>query len=1051
MSENKENKTPVTYESIKNKLYTKNEYGVVYQDPEAKLSSEEVAWLAKTYGINTTWQRSCINCQARQVMKYPEPKDVNGKLLAKKFVIPCSGIQNELPVGSQQILTNMVESKGIDPERAKLVLRATQDPVAWCELMFDFSDKTKGTDDERYLRSYQKEQLRCTSRKMVLREGRRTGKALAIDTPIPTPKGWKTMETLKEGDQVFDENGEICNVTFATDIMYNHSCYKVSFSDGTHLIADEDHQWGVITSYSKRMSRAKGISPFLTKTTKDMIGDLYDGYEFKYRIPICFNVKYPLRDVSYDPYILGWLLGSGEWHRLSGILIEEKIPEAYIQNTTRIRTAVLNGIMDACGSSNRDGVLCAKIPKDLYPSFESLLNTFGVAHKKEDVENHIFVHFRINRVVFLRNRSSKELTKKPEKSIEQYRYIVSIEPVSSVPVKCISVDSKNRLYLAGKNYIATHNTFAVALKLLYLAFNMKFSRNKSDGTIFSTGPEIIVATPYSSQVLSIFTEMEKLLLSCPELASQVTSGTAGNLFVKTPFLKMEFSNFAKISGFVTGVGKREDGSAGGTLRGQNADIVYLDEMDMIPDAILEKVIIPLLFTRKNTRLIASSTPIGKRGLFYKWCKEDPEFKEDHLPTTVTPQWEQAKSMLKSSSEEAIRSEYMAEFIEGGHGVFKPSYVYSAREEYDYAQTATSSYLRDKLKVRRPDMLMKCIGIDWNKNAGTEFVVVGYDPDDNHWIVLETVNVSSSEFSAVKWKEEVIRLNYKWKPAYIYADEGYGHTIIEDLKVMAHTLRKNGAKNLQQAETIHLLDRLKSFNFSSKVSLRSPIDGTLMEKSSKEFLVENAVRILEDGSLSYSVNDEVLKNQLLNYVVLRRAPTTGKPVYGFESSSIADHRLDALMLALGGLHLELSEYSPAYRAISVPKFLDSETLEKRKEASEKKKDQNPNSIVSRIDRGALATILGSENFVIEGQGGAGSFKESGPSPGPNIQSRPDRFISERGKKENSKRSEVWEHYRDIPRSTPHAYETDTEHLLQNEPSTFKVVSRGRDRASKFKRR
>src|SRR6202011_1488179 len=33
------------------------------------------------------------------------------------------------------------------------------------------------------------------------------GKALALDTPIATPDGWRTMGTLRIGDQVFDESG----------------------------------------------------------------------------------------------------------------------------------------------------------------------------------------------------------------------------------------------------------------------------------------------------------------------------------------------------------------------------------------------------------------------------------------------------------------------------------------------------------------------------------------------------------------------------------------------------------------------------------------------------------------------------------------------------------------------------------------------------------------------------------------------------------------------------------------------------------------------------
>jgi replicative DNA helicase len=77
----------------------------------------------------------------------------------------------------------------------------------------------------------------------MLCAGRGFGKALALDTPIPTPSGWKTMGELQVGDEVFDEQGRACRVTFATDAMHGHDCFDVVFSDGTVITADAEHQW----------------------------------------------------------------------------------------------------------------------------------------------------------------------------------------------------------------------------------------------------------------------------------------------------------------------------------------------------------------------------------------------------------------------------------------------------------------------------------------------------------------------------------------------------------------------------------------------------------------------------------------------------------------------------------------------------------------------------------------------------------------------------------------------------------------------------------------
>ena len=73
------------------------------------------------------------------------------------------------------------------------------------------------------------------------------GKALALDTPIPTPTGWTTMGGLAVGDQVFDERGKPCTIVAATPVMHDRPCYEVEFSDGTVIVADAQHQWRTST------------------------------------------------------------------------------------------------------------------------------------------------------------------------------------------------------------------------------------------------------------------------------------------------------------------------------------------------------------------------------------------------------------------------------------------------------------------------------------------------------------------------------------------------------------------------------------------------------------------------------------------------------------------------------------------------------------------------------------------------------------------------------------------------------------------------------------
>ncbi len=72
---------------------------------------------------------------------------------------------------------------------------------------------------------------------------RGSGKALALDTPMPTPGGWTTMGEIRAGDVVYDEAGAPCQVTDAWDIRFGRPCYEIEFSDGSTIVADAEHQW----------------------------------------------------------------------------------------------------------------------------------------------------------------------------------------------------------------------------------------------------------------------------------------------------------------------------------------------------------------------------------------------------------------------------------------------------------------------------------------------------------------------------------------------------------------------------------------------------------------------------------------------------------------------------------------------------------------------------------------------------------------------------------------------------------------------------------------
>ena len=524
-------------------------------------------------------------------------------------------------------------------------------------------------------------------------------------------------------------------------------------------------------------------------------------------------------------------------------------------------------------------------------------------------------------------------------------------------------------------------TFGMAVKLLNFSFTFKVHKGfDSEGQPVEEGPEILIITPYQAQLTNLFEEMEKLLKRSPELRKSVTTGTGASLYVKTPVYRMAFkgkggSQGAVIQGFVSGLGLKEDGSGGGTIRGQGANIIYGDELDMIPDDILDKVVDPILLTTPETIMIATSTPIGKRGKFYRWCKERPTYKEDYYPSTVLPHWDDVKEEAEEeSTKESFDTEYMAEFIEGQYGVYRPSWVQLAREEYEYFDGRERAALKAALNIDDPANMIVAMGIDWNKNAGTEFYVVGYSSSRKLWFGLDAVNIGASVFSAQRWTKELIDLNFKWKPNWIYADAGFGHIIIEDVHYYAYSLRAKKNKTLVDLETIKLADKLIAFDFSGNVVIKDPTTGEDIKKPGKHFIVENMVRTLEDGLFKFPSSDELLRKQFLNYVIKKRNVQTGKPIYGMEKEKIGDHRHDACILALAAITIEESIYSGKLAEMTPPTYVKKDLLHWN-QAEEDFRNQSE-EFANRARQGKIDGVFGVLDILRDK---SGKQQNSGRSP------------------------------------------------------------------------
>jgi len=148
------------------------------------------------------------------------------------------------------------------------------------------------------------------------------GLALALDTPIPTLLGWKSMGDLKVGDVVFDEQGKPCNVTYISPVYRGHDCYTLTFDTGETITSDANHRWyfeahkafGEAGLYGKTGTPAKGYArKGVLKTS--VLADIYhDKGRNLFAIPNTQPLHTPIQDLEVDPYVLGYWLGDGHTH-----------------------------------------------------------------------------------------------------------------------------------------------------------------------------------------------------------------------------------------------------------------------------------------------------------------------------------------------------------------------------------------------------------------------------------------------------------------------------------------------------------------------------------------------------------------------------------------------------------------------------------------------------------------------------------------------------------------------------------------------------------------
>lgn len=463
-------------------------------------------------------------------------------------------------------------------------------------------------------------------REMFLEVPRKNGKALDVDTKIPTPAGWTKMGDLRAGDRVFADDGSQCTVLEAHEEMRGRECFRLEFSDGSSVVADAEHLWTL-----EDLSRGK----FVTVTTREAIAQGLDVARGKrYRLPDAGALELPEAVVEIPPYLLGLWLGDGDSDcgrisasaadadeycradpglsrgaadrrndvqrlrahglrsalRRAGLLGAKRIPREYQRASAAQRWDLLRGLMDSDGYVSKAGqcelTLCDEV---LAGDALELVRSLGLKATMRSSPaklrgREVGTRHRIQFWTERRN-SCFRLPRKTDRlkaavTRGRRRFLVSIEPVETRPVRCIRVDSPSRLFLAGPGLVPTHNTPLCAGIVLYLLV-----------ADHEPGAQIYSAAGDKGQAALLFRHAAGMVEADAALSARIV-----------PYYSGKSLEYRASGGFYRALSKEAK-----TKHGFNSHGVVVDELHVQPNSFLLDALTSSTGTRRQPVVILVTT------------------------------------------------------------------------------------------------------------------------------------------------------------------------------------------------------------------------------------------------------------------------------------------------------------------------------------------------------------------------------------------------------------------------------------------------------------
>lgn len=163
--------------------------------------------------------------------------------------------------------------------------------------------------------------------------------------------------------------------------------------------------------------------------------------------------------------------------RAAGVLGVKHVPAAYKRASFAQRLAIVQGLMDTDGTVSGRGhergrgagasrcefsVMDERLARDVHELILSLGIVAAMRESDATIDGRVVgrrwrIGFQTELPVFRLTRKLERIGKLHTRR-SRHRFITAVAPIESVPVRCIQVENAERMYLAGRTMIPTHNS-----------------------------------------------------------------------------------------------------------------------------------------------------------------------------------------------------------------------------------------------------------------------------------------------------------------------------------------------------------------------------------------------------------------------------------------------------------------------------------------------------------------------------------------------------------------------------------------------------------------